>query len=246
MNANQTEQTDQQNHNGIDAADDSEARGDGHNDDIDAHDMGTLLVGTKRCNGTATKKVSLHDEPNNNNKFNLLIFVGTIKCCFIAFIQIIILILTTTTKTKSSAQQIIYFFHSNQLLLNTASSSSGGDGSHNKLFEQMSNECVDLLSRSPLVMDLPTIEWHHLDQGTDNVSMFTSRFQTDLDSIEKFDVVDHVSVNPAKQTAQYGQNGVRTVALPKRRIDSNDDDEEEDKGVRCLYYALQCCECSIS
>lgn len=63
LNANQTEQTDQQNHNGIDAADDSEARGDGHNDDIDAHDMGTLLVGTKRCNGTATKKVSLHDEP---------------------------------------------------------------------------------------------------------------------------------------------------------------------------------------
>lgn len=91
--------------------------------------------------------------------------------------------------------------------------------------------------------------------------MFTSRFQTDLDSIEIFDAAgaaaengDHVDamlvkLNPNKQTVQYGrQNGIANrSALPKRRIDKDDEDEdEEDKGVRCLYYALQCCECSIS
>lgn len=104
---------------------------------------------------------------------------------------------------------------------------------------------------SPHVLDLPDIPWNRLDRGSDSVSMYTSRFQKDLDSIEKCDATDDdvdatrmVYLDPKNMTCGYGAE--KRQPTSKQRRDDPDDEEKEDKGVRCLYYALQCCECTIS
>lgn len=100
-------------------------------------------------------------------------------------------------------------------------------------------------------MDLPAVPWDQLEAGSEFVSLDNSRFQKDLDSIDKF--IDEDDIDAAKigymKNINLGQNekNVQTQSTkPLGRQRDEEDDEKEDKTVKCLYYALQCCECTIS
>lgn len=66
--------------------------------------------------------------------------------------------------------------------------------------------------------------------------------QRDYDSIERLDDIDAAVI--------VDNNNVklrRPVNRKKYPIQPDDDDDKkDDKTVKCLYYTLMCCECTIS
>ncbi|KAJ6646718.1 hypothetical protein Bhyg_01931 [Pseudolycoriella hygida] len=98
--------------------------------------------------------------------------------------------------------------------------------------------------------DLPNIPWDNVRDGSANVSINLSHLQN-LDSIERFD--DHNSDDVDATKLSYldlpkvpfhgGVGGTDEVRHSIKDTKKNDD---EDCTVKCLYYTLMCCECTIS
>lgn len=101
--------------------------------------------------------------------------------------------------------------------------------------------------------DLPEVPWECLEAGTANVSLRNSDFQKDLDSIDKFSDEDDIDAAKIGYTnniklGQMDKNPPQTKsqANGRQRTAADEEIEKEDKTVKCLYYTLQCCECTIS
>ena len=100
--------------------------------------------------------------------------------------------------------------------------------------------------------DLPQIPWNAVKLPNTQLN-FSPQFQSDIDSIEKFDDVDATKmVYLDNKNMQCGYNGKQLPDHYNRKANgqyynnTGDDEEKEEKTVTCLYYAIQCCECSIS
>lgn len=99
--------------------------------------------------------------------------------------------------------------------------------------------------------DLPNIPWDTVQHCSRNVSINLSHLQN-LDSIERFE--DHNSDDVDATKLSYldlpkvpfhgsSVSGTDDVRHSDNRTKKND---EDDCTVKCLYYALMCCECTIS
>lgn len=95
--------------------------------------------------------------------------------------------------------------------------------------------------------ELPPIPWERLRRFDSALQLDAenlielSQLQAkngDLDSIDRLedDCVDAIKLS--------SNGGPKGAASPKQ--ERRDQDKDDDKTVTCLYYALQCCECSIS
>lgn len=102
--------------------------------------------------------------------------------------------------------------------------------------------------------DLPNIPWDNVQHCSINVPINLSHLQN-LDSIERFD--DHNSDDVDATKLSYldlpkvpfhgddrGTDEVRRISDNNKKGTKTNDDE--DCAVKCLYYTLMCCECTIS
>lgn len=64
--------------------------------------------------------------------------------------------------------------------------------------------------------------------------------QNDFDSIERLDDLSGVPRDDLRHKRKYYPN------RKKAYQDSDEPDRKEEKTVKCLYYTLMCCECTIS
>lgn len=99
--------------------------------------------------------------------------------------------------------------------------------------------------------DLPDIPWDNVQHCSRNVSINMSHLQN-LDSIERFDDHNIDDVDATKlayldlpKVPFHGVNSTSEI----RHSDNNKGtkkNDNEDCTVKCLYYTLMCCECTIS
>lgn len=58
---------------------------------------------------------------------------------------------------------------------------------------------------------------------------------------------DNIKSPDSKSDKEKGDNvdSVYLRAPPPHKVRSNTSNEEEDCGIKCLYYTLQCCDCVL-
>ncbi|XP_037025050.1 uncharacterized protein LOC119066599 isoform X1 [Bradysia coprophila] len=100
--------------------------------------------------------------------------------------------------------------------------------------------------------DLPNIPWDNVQHCSRNVSINLSQLQN-LDSIERFDDHNSDDVDATKlsyldlpKVPFHGGDGVSGTDQVRHSDKGTKKNDEDDCTVKCLYYTLMCCECTIS
>lgn len=110
---------------------------------------------------------------------------------------------------------------------------------------------VDLKDKSYSCDDLPNIPWDNIQHCSRNVSINLSQFQN-VDSIDRFDDQHSDDVDATKLSyldlpkVPFHGGGKGTDEVRHNDRDKKKNADDEDCTVKCLYYSLMCCECTIS
>lgn len=71
--------------------------------------------------------------------------------------------------------------------------------------------------------------------------VFFFKIQGDYDSIDRLDDIDAAVIFDNNNTKYRKPTNRKKYPLP-----DDDNEKKDEKTVKCLYYTLMCCECTIS